>query len=315
MTIDLTGSSPMVLGAVNCPWGYTLTTCRFTLKRLVTSDIPANSGEHRPLKVIAPEGTVFNPIAPAACFVGFVTSLRLGDMIVNALASAMPDQIPAENGGDLVGILAFIQHPQTKRWCFFWDDGGIGHGGKRGRDGMNALIHPMSAGIEYLPCELLETRMPILKRRHELRQDSGGPGQFRGGLSAVAEYELHGPGQAVSICEKSKVSSVRGFAGGHDAPESNAVIMFPGTDRELRLGKRSDMTIVPGDVVISQPAGGGGYGDPLLRDPEAVAWDVRNDYVSRELAETVYGVAFDDSGAVDLEGTSRARAERAAPVA
>lgn len=312
MTVDLTGSAAERLGAINCPWGYTLTTCRFSLKRLVTADIPANSGEHRPLTVIAPERTVFNPVAPAACFVGFVTSLRLSDMIVNALAPALPDQIPAENGGDLVGILAFLQHPQTKRWCFFWDDGGIGHGGKRGRDGMNALIHPMSAGIEYLPGELLETRMPILKRRHELRRDSGGAGEFRGGLGATAEYVLRGPGQAVSICEKSKASKVRGIAGGHDAPDANSVVVFPGTEREMRLGKRSDMTITPGDVVISNPAGGGGYGDPLRRDPAAVAWDVRNDYVSREAARTLYGVVLTEDGAVDEEATARARAEPAA---
>jgi N-methylhydantoinase B len=312
MTIDLTGSSPEVLGAVNCPWGYTLTTCRFTLKRLVSPAIPANGGEHRPLRVIAPVGTIFNPVAPAACFVGWVTSLRLGDMIVNALAPALPDEIPAENGGDLVGVLAFLLHPQTKRWCFFWDDGGIGHGGRKGRDGMNALIHPMSAGIEYLPCELLETRMPIMKRRHELRQDSCGAGQYRGGLGTIAEYELLGAGQAVAICEKTKASKVRGIAGGHDAPEPNEVIMFPGTDRELRLGKRSEMTVTPGDVVICRPAGGGGYGDPLLRDPPAVAWDVRNGYVSRAVGETIYGVILGDNGEVDATATARTRGQLAA---
>lgn len=307
MTIDLTGSSPEVLGAVNCPWGYTLTTCRFSLKRLVTPDIPANSGEHRPLKVIAPVGTIFNPVAPAACFVGWVTSLRLSDMIVNALAPALPDEIPAENAGDLVGILAFLLHPETKRWCFFWDDGGIGHGAKKGRDGMNALIHPMSAGIEYLPCELMETRMPILKRRHELRQDSCGAGQYRGGLGTAVEYELLGAGQAVAICEKATASKVRGIAGGHGAPEPNAIVMFAGTERELRLGKRSDMTVSPGDVVMAFPTGGGGYGDPFLRDPAAVAWDVRNEYVSRAVAESVYGVVLDENGEVDADATARAR--------
>ena len=280
LTIDLTGSAEEQLGAINCPWGYTLTTCRFSLKRLVSPDISPNGGEHRPLTVIAPERTLFNPVSPAACFVGFLSSLRLSDMIVSALAPALPDRIPADNGGDLVGILAYLRQPQSGRWAFFWDDGGIGHGAKRGKDGMSALIHPMSAGIEYLPAELLETRMPILKRRHELETDSGGPGEFRGGLGAVVEYELQSDGISVAICEKSRASQVRGLAGGSGPPHLNEIVFFPGTDRELHLGKKADIPIAPGDVVRSRAAGGGGYGDPLRRDPERVASDVLDGYVS-----------------------------------
>jgi hypothetical protein len=115
--------------------------------------------------------------------------------------------------------------------------------------------------------------------------------------------------------EKTKVSKVRGIAVGHDAPEPNEVIMFPGTDRELRLGKRSDMTVTPGDVVICRPAGRGGYGDPLLREPAAVAWDVRNEYVSRAVGETVYGVILGDDDGVDAAATARTRERLAADLA
>jgi N-methylhydantoinase B len=310
MTIDLTGSAEEQLGAVNCPWGYTLTTCRFSLKRLVSPDIPPNGGEHRPLTVIAPEGTVFNPLAPAACFVGWVSSVRLSDMIMSALAPALPDRIPAENGGDLMGVLAFLEHPDTGRWVFFWDDGGIGHGARADRDGMNALIHPMSAGIEYLPAELLETRMPVLKHRHELETDSGGPGRFRGGLSATAEFELLSGGIAVTIADKSKASKVQGRDGGMSPPHQNEIVMFPGSEREMRLGKRSDIVVAAGDTVISRPAGGGGYGDPLTRDPERVARDVRDDYVSRESAERDYGVVLTEVGGVDEAATTKRRQGR-----
>lgn len=307
MTIDLSGSAEEQLGAVNCPWGYTLTTCRFSLKRLVTPDIPPNGGEHRPLTVIAPEGTVFNPVAPAACFVGFITSVRLSDMLLNALAPALPDRIPAENGGDLMGVLAFLRNPETKRWVFFWDDGGIGHGARADRDGMNALIHPMSAGIEYLPTELLETRMPVIKHRHELEQDSGGPGRFRGGLGAVAEFELLSDGLAVTLADKSKVSDIRGLDGGMSPPHRNEIVLFPGTARELHLGKRSDIPVEAGDIIVSRPAGGGGYGDPFARDPELVAADVLNEYVSREAAEQLYGVVLTDTGALDIAATEKRR--------
>lgn len=305
--VDTTGSAEQQVGPVNCPWGYTLTTARFSLKRLVTPDIPPNGGEHRTLRVIAPERTLFNPITPAASFIGWLTSLRLADMIVSALAPALPDRIPAENAGDLVGILAYLKHPQTGRWCFFWDDGGIGHGAKKDRDGMNALIHPISAGIEYLPAELLETRMPVVKRKHELVTDSGGPGEFRGGLGACAEYVVQSDGIAVAICDKTKASKIRGLAGGLGPPEQNAILVYAGTDKEMRLGKKADFMLSDGDTIISRPAGGGGYGDPRKRDPEKVAWDVRNDYVSREAAEEVYGVALRQDGEVDIEATKKQR--------
>jgi N-methylhydantoinase B len=310
LTLDTSGSAQQQTGPVNCPWGYTLTTARFSLKRLVTSGIPANSGEHRPLKVIAPEGSVFNPVAPAASFISWVTSLRLSDMVLEALAPALPEDIPAQNGGDLTGVLAYLRHPETGRLCFFWDDGGVGHGAKKGRDGMSALIHPISAGIEYLPTELLETRMPILRRLHQLRRDSGGPGQFRGGLAAEVEYELQAAGVAVTICDKSRASKVRGLAGGMDAPDKNSIIMFPGTKREACLGKKSDIFVQPGDVTFSKPAGGGGYGNPRKRDPKKVAWDVQNDYVSREAARKHYGVVVSESGELDAKATARLRARK-----
>ncbi len=308
MTIDTTGSAPQQLGPVNCPWGYTLTTCRFSLKRLVTAAIPANSGEHRPLSVIAPEGSIFNPRPPAASFISWLTSLRLSDMIVAALAPALPDEIPAQNGGDLAGVLAYIKQP-SGRWAFFWDEAGIGHGAKRGRDGMSALIHPISAGIEALPAELMETRMPILKRRFELDQDSGGPGRWRGGLSTIAEYEFLAEGLAVTISDRT-TGRIQALEGGMPPPRLNQVVFYVGTDRELRLGKKADLRVEAGDVFINRPAGGGGFGDPRERDPEAVAWDVLNDYVSREAAERYYGVAVREDGSVDRERTAELRSHR-----
>ena len=306
LTIDTTGSAPQQLGPVNCPWGYTLTTARLSLKRLVTSGIPANSGEFRPLKLIAPEASIFNPAPPGASFISWLTSLRLADMIIAALAPALPDEIPAQNGGDLAGILAYIRQP-SGAWAFFWDEAGIGHGAKKGRDGMSALIHPISAGIEALPTELMETRMGILKRRFELDQDSGGPGRWRGGLSTLAEYEFLADGLAVTISDRT-TGQIQALAGGLPPPRLNSVTFYAGTDHELHLGKKADLTVQAGDVFINRPAGGGGYGNPRERDPEAVARDVLNDYVSREAAERYYGVVIREDGTVDEEATARLQA-------
>jgi N-methylhydantoinase B len=307
VTIDLTGSAPEQVSAMNCPWGYTLTTCRFALKRLTTPDLPANGGQFRPLELIAPEGTIFNPRPPAGCFIGAWTSMRLSDMIVRAAAQAMPDTVPASNGGDLVQILAYIRPVGGSGWSFFADLGSIGHGGHGGGDGMSTLIHPIEAGAENIPTELAEARMPVIKRRYELIPDSGGAGTHRGGLAAEVELEFTGEGTAVVTAERSRVEDVHGLAGGLPAPYKNSVIVFPGTEREERLGKKSEIPIRPGDRVIVRPAGGGGWGDPRARDPEAVARDVRAGYVTRAEGERTYAVVLDGEGDVDAHATAALR--------
>jgi N-methylhydantoinase B len=309
VTIDLTGSADEQLGPVNCPLVYTTATCRFALKMLTTPELPASSGEDRPLTVIAPEGSIFNPRAPAATHIGWVPAIRLGDSIPQALATALPDVVPAEHAGDVITTIALLRDPDTRRWCFFGEPGAIGHGARRDRDGMHTLIHQQQAGCAVIPAELLETRLPIVKRRFELQPDSGGPGRFRGGLSAVAEFEALSDGVAIVIAEKTAASEVRGHESGMSPPFKNSVVLFPDTERELRLGKRSDVPIAPGDVVVITPAGGAGYGDPLEREPELVAADVRDEYVSGEQAERVYGVALDArTGEVDGERTAALRA-------
>lgn len=313
ITVDLEGSAPQTAGPINCPYGYTVTTCRFALKRILALDLPANSGEYRPLAVRAPEGGIFNPVAPAPCFIGAWTSVRLSDMIVQALAPALPERIPAENGGDLVTAVAYLRDPKSGKLTMWADGGALGHGAVDGSDGMSALVHPVEAGVETVPTEVLEARMPLVVRRFELIPDSGGAGTFRGGLAAVKEFEFLGPGEAVSAADKAFRSPVRGLAGGRAAPELNRIVWFPGTERELVLGKRSGIELRAGDVVVSRSAGGGGWGSPFEREPLRVAADVREGYVTVERAASDYGVAVDENGEVDTARTGELRA--AAPAA
>jgi N-methylhydantoinase B len=293
IVVDLSGSAEQQAGPINCPFGYTVTTCRFSLKRIIAPDLPANSGEYRPLTVLAPEGSIFNPVAPAPCFIGAWTSVRLADMIVQALSGALPEVIPAESGGDLVTAVAYLRHPTSGKLALWADGGGLGHGALSGKDGMTALVHPVEAGVETVPTEVLESRMPIVVRRFELIEDSGGPGRFRGGLAVHKEFEFLGSGEAVSVADKAFHSRPRGLAGGLPAPETNQIIWFPGTEREMRLGKKSGISVEPGDVVISRSAGGGGWGNPFERDLQAVESDLLNGYVSIAKAEECYGVVVD----------------------
>jgi N-methylhydantoinase B len=229
-------------------------------------------------------------------------------MIVQALAPALPDLIPAESGGDLVTAVAYLRHPKTGKLTVWADGGGLGHGATSQSDGMTALVHPVEAGVETVPSEVLESRMPIIVRRFELIQDSGGPGRFRGGLAVLKEFEFLGEGEAVSVADKAFHSPVRGLAGGLPAPDPNRIIWFPGTERELSLGKRSGIRINPGDVVVSRSAGGGGFGEPLHRDVERVQADLDEGYVSAEKAAEHYGVIVDpETGLIDRERTALQR--------
>ena len=301
--IDVSGSSEELHGPFNVPWGYTLTACRFALKRLTTPDLPPNSGNYRPVSVVAPEGEMFNPRPPAPVFCSIWSALRLGDIIVQALAPALPDRAPAESGGDLTMCVAYVTDPDSGHVSFFIDLAGLGYGATSYSDGLSGAIHPVQAGSESMPAELLEARMPALKKRFELVRDSGGPGQFRGGLATVSEFEFRGDGTATVICEKTARTSPRGLEGGSPAPYANAVWLFKDTDRELRLGKTSGEPIFRGDTCTVHPAGGGGYGDPLERDPARVVADVEAEYVSVESARDDYGVVVDPE-TVELDETA-----------
>lgn len=316
VTIDLSDSSAQVAGSMNCPLGMTVCICRFALKRVATPDLPPSAGEFNPVSIVVPEGNMFNPVPPAATFLSWASSLRLGDVIVQALAAALPDRIPAENGGDIVATFGILEDLSTGRHTVWLENGAIGHGAVNGRDGMTTLAHPAVAGFQCPPAEMVETRSPVVKHRFELRTDSGGPGAFRGGLAATAEFEIrNGRAEIVALAEKSRASQVHGLHGGFAAPEQNTLMFFPGTEKELVEGKRTRIAMESGERLVISAAGGGGWGDPLTRDLSRIRWDLKNGYISREVAATVYGVVFDEgNGEVDEAATLENRGRQTASV-
>jgi N-methylhydantoinase B len=306
MIVDTTGSAEQVEGPYNLPFGGTVATARFSLKKIVGNDFPLNAGEHRTLKVIAPRGSIYNPvIPPTATWNYYLPSVRLAGMISNALAPALPTRIPAPHPADYPLIMAMLEDPKTQRPSFFAMDTGMGLGAKKGADGASALVNEVGAGVEITPAELMEARYPVLRHRFELVTDSGGAGEFRGGLGVAVEYEFLGKG--VGMCTSDSLTPW-GLDGGLGPAEGNKVIVYPGTDRELRLGKDSDFPLSAGDREISITAGGGGYGYPWRRELDKVLWDVKNEYVSRDAAESLYGVVIGADGKVDPEATERKRA-------
>lgn len=313
--IDLSGSAPQQRGPINSPFPGTVSACRYVLKSLTTPLLPANEGHFRPLKVIAPSGSIFNPTRPAACFLYAWPEQRLMDLIPMALAKAIPERVVAHSGGDCCDFLMTYFDYENGRGDYGGGVEAVGMGATFNRDGENALLHHCESGCCNIPNEVEESRVPLLVERYQLREDSGGAGKFRGGVGVIKEYHALQPTTAISIAERTKASIVTGIDGGK-AGLLNEITYFPGTPHELKRGKNK-AELQAGDRVLIQSGGGMGWGNPLERDPRAVLADVNAGYVSRGAAEREYGVVLSDANgepSVDAERTAALRANLATPL-
>jgi N-methylhydantoinase B len=311
MIIDTTGSAAQQGGPVNCPLPLTKAACQMVLKILAAPNTPANGGEARVLTVIAPEGSIFNSGPHAAVNSAPITTVYLAELIIGALGRALPDDIPAVGGG-LVTVVTFLSVPTTSGWIYNLSIAGAGFGAKRGSDGMTALFPYQAAGLRAVSTEVMEARTPLFRHRYELDQDSCGAGQWRGGLGVVFEEEYLAQGFAAMSAERtSGVWPIVGHAEGLPPKRSDGTVFYAGTDREIGPPncKRSNLPIVPGDRSIAWTAGGAGFGNPLDREPERVALDIKNEYVSREAGYHYYGVVVTGDAELDMRATQTRRTQ------
>jgi N-methylhydantoinase B len=303
--VDLSGSAPQQRGPINSPFPGTMSACRYVLKAITTPLLPANEGHFRPLKVIAPVGSIFHPQPPAACFLYAWPEQRLFDLIPMALAKAIPERVPAHSGGDCCDFLMVYLDYLTGRGDYGGGVEAVGMGATLYRDGENALLHHCESGCCNIPNEVEEWRVPLLVERYQLREDSGGAGKFRGGVGVVKEYHALGPTTAISIAERTEATRTAGIDGGKGG-SLNEITYFPGTPKEFKRGKHK-AELQAGDRVLIRSGGGAGWGDPLERDPKAVLADVLAGYVSRAAAERDYGVVLSDvAGDLTVEQQSTA---------
>lgn len=302
--VDFTGSDDATEGPINLPVGITMGVAALAFKGLTTPDTPANDGSFRPLKVIAPEGSLMHAVPPSATFTLW-PALYVPETIMKALSTAMPDIIPACSGGDICSLMGVGVDPRTGQMWVEATNEGVGFGAHAGGDGENGIMHLTEPGCRNNPVEVLETKAPMLIENYGLLTDSGGPGQHRGGLGVARTYRFLAPSSALTLVKKTKTRPW-GMNGGKTG-EPNHVIVRPGTDREERTGMVNAM-LDAGECIVNASGGGGGWGDPFKRDPEKVLWDVRNGYVSLESARRDYGVVINTSDwTVDTAATAELR--------
>ena len=304
ITVDFDGTAPQVDWGVNVVYNFTYAYVFMAIKSAFDPDIPINEGAIRPINMTAPEGCVVNCSFPAAVAARMQVGHFMTEMVFKALAVATPDNIIAGSGGTPAQTnIMYGKRADGKPWhTMIIRGGGLGAGSRM--DGHHCAIFPANGA--NTPVEILESDTPLIIESRELVCDSGGPGNYRGGIGRKMVIRVPDGAQApqppttIAVQAGRYIYPPEGIFGGK--PGARARFLQNDADADP-----SGLTFCEtGDVISFYSAGGGGYGDPLKRDPAAVAKDVRYGYVSLEKAREDYGVVIDpetlsaDTGATEL---------------
>ena len=306
MRLDFSRSSPPCDGPLNIALSTTVACCYVALKHIFT-DVPANAGCLAPIEFVIPNTTLLAVSAPRPVGGYTETILRVIDTVFGAFAKVAPQRA---NGSPFATINALSLsgwREHGRRWVMFCFFGG-GLGGNPETDGLNHGNNPISTAT-IPPAEILESLYPVMFTQWALRPDSGGPGFNRGGLGAIYEIEaLAGGATDVSLLGERGKFPPFGVNGGKSAALNRFVYQTDSGERTPPLvSKVTDIRIVAGQHVRLETPGGGGFGDPMTRDPVRVGRDVNLGYVTKAAARNEYGVVIGENGAVDTAATAALR--------
>jgi N-methylhydantoinase B len=280
---DFSGTDAAARGPINCGIASVAACVYYVMKAIAGSETPANAGAFRPLDIVVEPGTMLSPRYPAAvCNANIVTTQRIVDVMLGALAQALPDLIGAASSGTM--HLLNIGMQQGERYTTLVETFGGGQGGLPGQDGMNA-IHSHMSNTRNTPVEIVELTYPITIEEYALVEDSPGAGQHRGGAGVRRRYLLHQPATVTLSSDRSKTAPW-GLAGGRPGLTATNYRIQP-NGRHVPLPSKVSCRTAGGERIVIETPGGGGYGDPLLRNGTQLQRDLRDgvvskDYVSRE---------------------------------
>jgi len=301
MHVDWTGSSPASPRGINVVLNYTHAYVTYALKCALCPDVPNNEGSFRPVTVTAPPGSLLNALPPAPVAGRHVIGHFLPGIVFGALAPVLPGKVIAEGAANIWATQLTGAHANGDPWTYVWFSCG-GTGARPTSDGIHTTAFP--SGVMGVPVEVIESVAPLLVRRREIAQDSGGPGRFRGGCGQYMEVgALTGCGYNLGpIFDRTRVPA-EGYVGGGQGARG-AITLSDG--RELQ--DKSQVALAADERFTLQLPGGGGYFDPYTREVQAVLDDVLDGFVSVEAARADYGVVIDSAlMAVDEEGTAALR--------
>jgi N-methylhydantoinase B/oxoprolinase/acetone carboxylase alpha subunit len=255
--IDFSGSAPQVQGSVNANYAVTLSACLYCFRCLITEDVLYNAGVARPLRVLAPLGSIVNAIRPCAVAGGNVeTSQRITDVVLGALSRALPERVPAASQGTMNNVTLGGVDPRTGSRFAYYETLGGGMGGRRGLAGLSG-VHTHMSNTRNTPVEAIEHYLPVRIRRYNLRSGSGGAGTFAGGEGLVREYEMLAQSSATILSDRRKRPPYGLQGGGPGGLGRNTLVR---RGRQQKLPGKVQLELQPGDRLRIETPGGGGYG-------------------------------------------------------
>ncbi len=255
ITVDFAGTAPQVKGNINCPLSVTAAAVYYVFRCLMPAQTPACAGSFKNIKILAPEKSVVNASYPAAVAAGNVeTSTRIVDVVLGALAKAIPDRIPAASHGSMNNLaMGYVGDANQAAWDYYETIGG-GMGASKNSDGLDAVQTHMTNTLNT-PIEALEMKYPLRVTQYQIRQDSAGTGKHVGGEGLIRKYEFLASAQVTILSERRRHSPWGQLSGGNGKVGVNRL------NDEVLAGKCS-FTVEKGDVVSIATAGGGGYDYP-----------------------------------------------------
>ncbi|MES9736879.1 hydantoinase B/oxoprolinase family protein, partial [Peribacillus frigoritolerans] len=295
--VDYTGTSPQARGPINATYGVSVSAAYNALLHITDPEIPKNSGCFRPIKVVAPPGTVVNVDFPAPEVGGNTeTHPRIALAIIGAFSKAVPGKVMACEGGTHLNFVFGGHHDDYDEYYVCYDLEAVGWGARPYADGNN-MVDSINGNCRTTPTEVFETRFPWLIESFNLNQDSGGPGKYRGGLGA--EKVLKCVAKEITVSQMSDRHQIAPFGlfNGQEGGLGATLVMKNGESEwknvkeaygKVSSSKFSNLTVKKGDRVKIVTPGGGGYGDPCDRDRSKLEEDIKDGFVSEEAALSIY---------------------------
>jgi N-methylhydantoinase B len=307
---DFNGCDPQRRAPVNSTKAMTFSACAYALRALMAPDMPVNDGFYRHIKMNAKAGTVVHAIHPAPVVGGWETQVRINDMLFKAFSTGMPEKIAASTKAMMAQAgFGIIDRNNGEYHCNYEALAG-GYGARATSDGPDA-VQQHGQNTENAPVEEVESHFPMRVSRLSLIEDSEGPGKFRGGLGMRRDYHFPDDPATFTVLSDRDIAGPQGIFGGLDGRKAYYILNPDDPNQESsELTSKCVVELKPGDTVSFQTPGGGGYGSPLERDPDAVLKDVVGGKINRQRAREFYGVVVDEgSDSLNASATTEARSK------
>lgn len=286
--VDFAGSNQQTKGVINAVYAVTMSATYYAIRCLTDPEIPPNDGCYRPIKINAPSGTVVNANPPAAVVGGNLeVSQRITDVVLGALAEIAPERATAAHQGTMNNITFGGTDPRTDRPYAFYETQGGGFGGRKAGDGLDG-VHVHMSNTMNTPAEVLQTAYPLAVKRYEYRSDTGGAGEFRGGLGLRRDIEVRNHEATFSLLADRRTTPPYGINGGQPGAKGSDKLIKNG--ESIDIESKVTLDLENGDVISIRTPGGGGFGNPINRDKDAILRDIELGKVSHEMARDVYGL-------------------------